>query len=362
MRERVSRRAVMALLPPGLAAALSNTKSVRPLPAVGEFTRFVDPATENFIVRLTAPTSNSVLPAAPNLFVSSKHRILVCSSDRSGKFMPYQVDLRTGVVKRIAETSELDPRSLALVEKKQVVWFRDADALVEAEIQGKKTRTLLTGIEAFSLEPSGAGLYVLRHGKVEQIKGSESIPIADNASPPCLAHPRGKGCFFQRKTGDGASEFWYAPSAESGSQPILLATGAIHDPFWSNQGDSLLFLRDIPSGNVLLTEIREVNLDHASETCVSPTSQFASFAPNEDGSVFVGASRSKAQPNIILLLRHVRREMTLCEHRASHPAQVRPAFAPDSRRVYFQSDHQGKSAIYSVNVELLVEPTESFFQ
>jgi oligogalacturonide lyase len=81
------------------------------------------------------------------------------------------------------------------------------------------------------------------------------------------------------------------------------------------------------------------------------------FAPNADASVFVGASRSKAQPTVILLLRSTKREMTLCEHHDTHPKSVAPTFSPDSRRVYFQSDHEGKPALYSVNVELLVEPT-----
>jgi oligogalacturonide lyase len=120
----------------------------------------------------------------------------------------------------------------------------------------------------------------------------------------------------------------------------------------------LLFLREVQAG-VLLSEIHEVNPDTGAEQRVAPTSQYAAFAPNGDASVFVGASRSKAQPNIVLLLRTVNREFTLCEHRASHPALVSPVFSPDSRRVYFQSDHQGKSALYSVNVELLVEPTQA---
>jgi hypothetical protein len=70
----------------------------------------------------------------------------------------------------------------------------------------------------------------------------------------------------------------------------------------------------------------------------------------------VGASRSKAQPNVVLLLRSAKREMTICQHHASHPLTVWPSFSPDSKRVYFQSDEEGKPAIYSVNVEQLVEP------
>jgi hypothetical protein len=107
---------------------------------------------------------------------------------------------------------------------------------------------------------------------------------------------------------------------------------------------------------VTLSEIHEVGIAGVDEQSVVSTSQFASFAPNFDASVFVGASRSKAQPNVVLLLRNAKREMTLCQHRASIPAAVSPAFSPDARRVYFQSDNEGKPALYSVNVELLVEP------
>jgi oligogalacturonide lyase len=50
--------------------------------------------------------------------------------------------------------------------------------------------------------------------------------------------------------------------------------------------------------------------------------------------------------------------MVLCEHRSSTPETVTPSFSPNSQRVYFQSDHDGKSAIYSVNVERLIEKTD----
>jgi Tol biopolymer transport system component len=137
---------------------------------------------------------------------------------------------------------------------------------------------------------------------------------------------------------------------------VLLAKGSVSSPCWSPDGQSVLFLRDTVTPTATLAEIHQVGLDGTGERCVAPTSQFASFSTNFDGSVFVGASRSKAQPNVVLLLRSAKRELTLCQHHSSHPAAVSPAFSPDARRVYFQSDEEGKPAIYSVNVELLVEP------
>jgi oligogalacturonide lyase len=62
---------------------------------------------------------------------------------------------------------------------------------------------------------------------------------------------------------------------------------------------------------------------------------------------------------VLLLLRVTRREFTLCEHKAANPETVAPVFSPDSRHVFFQSDRDGRPAIYSVHVDKLVEPTEA---
>ena len=79
---------------------------------------------------------------------------------------------------------------------------------------------------------------------------------------------------------------------------------------------------------------------------------------NRDTSVFVGASHNVASPVVLILLRVTRRELTLCEHKASHPETVAPVFAPDSQRIYFQSDRDGKPALYCMHAEKLVEKTE----
>ena len=89
------------------------------------------------------------------------------------------------------------------------------------------------------------------------------------------------------------------------------------------------------------------------------TSQFAAFGRNPNATVFVGASMSKASPMVLVLLRSTRREFTLCEHRASNPDIVCPRFTPNSQRLIFESDRHGKRALYMLNVEKLIEKTDS---
>jgi oligogalacturonide lyase len=73
--------------------------------------------------------------------------------------------------------------------------------------------------------------------------------------------------------------------------------------------------------------------------------------------VFAGASRSRASAYVLILLRVTRRELTLCEHKASDPAMVNPVFSPDSQRIVFVSDRHGKPALYQVRVNRFVEET-----
>jgi oligogalacturonide lyase len=113
----------------------------------------------------------------------------------------------------------------------------------------------------------------------------------------------------------------------------------------------------IPDDPKQLITLREIDPDDAGDRLISRTSQFGAFAPNGDASVFAGASRSKASSYILILLRVTRRELTLCEHRASDPAIVSVVFAPDSQSIVFVSDRHGKPALYRVPVEKFVEET-----
>ena len=316
----------------------------------------VDPATENLIVRLTNPTYTSVNPPPQNRHVSSKSRFVLYGSDRMGALSPYHLDLKTAAVRPLADTKAFRPDTLAMDLQERNCFFVDGGSLQQINLSNLKARTLAEDVSDFHINGTGNTLVVLRRGKLERLEGDNRTVLADNVTTRGIVSPAGSSVCFSREEGASGTSLWRVPV--EGGAPVLLAKGAVSCPNWNPDSESLLFLRQIQSDRGLATLIREVSLDGRDEGTVAQTSQFISFAPNADGTVFIGASRSKAQPHVVLLLRSARREMTLCEHHCSHADMVRPVFSPNSRRVYFASDRHGKSALYVVNVELLVEPTE----
>jgi oligogalacturonide lyase len=140
-------------------------------------------------------------------------------------------------------------------------------------------------------------------------------------------------------------------------QRLKVGSGKITAAQWSADGKTLLYIL-IPAESGRLNQLREYDPDANTDKLIASTSQFVNFARNSDTTVFAGVSSSKPSPHILLLLRASRREMTICEHRASDPNRVVVLFAPNSQRVLFHTDRQGKSAIYSVPLERFVEKTE----
>jgi len=142
------------------------------------------------------------------------------------------------------------------------------------------------------------------------------------------------------------------------SKVLKTAEGAeVLAAYWAADGSSLLYLAR-PAGPGKLTEIRELGMDGGADALVARTSQFAHFQRNGDATVFLGASSSVASPHLLVLLRSVKRELTICEHRCSDARVTRAVFSPNSSRVAFQTDRHGKLVIYSMAVDRLIEGTE----
>ena len=363
MKLKTTRRQLLAgIVPSYLAysAAPPAPKKAQPLPKAGPFLRFADPTTETPVVGLTDPATASFLPAATNRYVSLRGRFLVFSSQQEGQPSAIQLDLRNGSSKTIVAAAGLAPRSLFLGHQEKSLYFLDGATLKQVGLSGKGMRTVAEDVSSYSLSATGVAV-VIRRGRLEQLGsalGSTGGLVAEGATSFCLLRPGGKGCAFGRAGSDGQQEFWYAPLPSLlGGKEVLLAKGRVSNPMWSPDGRGLFFLRDTEANGAVISDIRLSVPETGVEQQVAKTSQFAAFAVNGNGTVFVGASRSHAQPTIVLLLGTTQRELTLCEHRAKEAASVSPVFSPDSRRIYFQSDHQGRSALFSVNVENWVEPT-----
>ncbi|MFL6446543.1 MAG: hypothetical protein ACJ746_02460 [Bryobacteraceae bacterium] len=364
MSQSLTRRGLLAGVSAsvGLCGAASPQGKVpkpkSPIPAgIGEFVRYTDPVTENTLVRLTSPASSSLLPEATNRFISLRGRFLVFSSDRNGHLNPFRADLRTGALAQIADTQSLRPGSLCLDEQERLLRFIEGDRLVEMNLLGRKLRVLADGVSAFSEVREPSEFVVVRGKRLEYLSRSGPV-LAEEVADWCLVSPSAGACLFGRALSSTESEFWYTGlEPDRTKKPVKIASGNISNPRWSPNGRSVLFLRHSSAEGSIISNLREVSLESLLETEVARTSQFAVFNANDEATVFLGASRSKAQPNIILLLRSPGRELTLCEHRAHDPKTVTPVFSPDGRRIYFQSDREGKSALYSMNVEAIVEPS-----
>jgi oligogalacturonide lyase len=176
--------------------------------------------------------------------------------------------------------------------------------------------------------------------------------------PFAMADPLPRPLRAQILYRQGDEALWMVNSDGQQNRKLKIAAGRAAGANWAVDGKTLLYL-NLPDDKRQLNAIRELTPDASTDKLVAKTSQFASFGFNRDSSVFVGASANTSSPTVLILLRLTRRELTLCEHKASQPALTAPQFSPDSQRIYFQSDRDGKPAIYCMHVEKLVEKTEA---
>jgi oligogalacturonide lyase len=356
----LSRRWFLASLP---AACLGQTGKGRVLPSA--FKRYADPATENQVQRLTDPAHSSILGSG--MHSVSRHGFLVCASDVSGRYEAYRIDLKSGQQKQLTDAADLDPDSLSLTADDRTIIYLDGASLMTANLSTLRAREVYKIPEGFEhgrgIGVADDGLYTAlaehkeshyRLQLVNMAKGTaETLAEGDEEIGELIPRPKRASVLYRRGGG-----LWLANYDGKQNYRLRVAEGGIGPALWSPEGRSVYYL-SYPEDPHKLHALREFVPDSNEDLAVANTSQFVAIGRNADASVFVGASGSKASPYVLLLVRAVKRELTLCEHRASDPAMVAPVFAPNSQHVYFGSDRHGKRAIYSIAVEKLVEETET---
>ncbi len=332
-----------------------------------EAKRYADEATENIVVRLTDPAHQSWLPACYGRPISRKSDFLIYSNDRSGAVQAYRLDLKNGQSHALTATPDLVTASLTLAPDEREFAFLAGRSLYMSRLNGGHTREVYRLEEGFSF---GTGFSLSDDGLVSALveekpglsrlrlitmRTGAATTLAESSDPISDPQPRPKraGLLYKR-----TDDLWVVNYDATQNRKLHTAPGSLGTALWSGDGRAIDYL-NIPADRKQLNNIREFTPDTNEDQFISSTSEFVGFNRNSDTSVFVGASGSKASPYLLLLVRSVKRELPLCQHRAKDPRQVTSFFSPNSQRVVFQSDRDGKMAIYSIAVDRLVAATET---
>jgi oligogalacturonide lyase len=369
--ERMSRRAFLAASM-GAAQLLAVGQKGAAFPSAWK--RYADGLTELEVYRLSDPSYASVLPAYYNRAIAKNSGSLLYSCDRSGSPQAFRMDLKTGGTKELTDVEGLDSSSLTLTPDNRSFCYFAGRSLYVTNLGTLHERELYQVPEGWercagmSVGPDGTHVtFAERQAAAErQATGSrlrmvslvQGVPRTVLEAPFVMSDPIMRPMRAQVLYRQGDEALWLANADGKQPRQLKLAEGKVGPANWSPDGKTVLYL-NFPADRTQLNTIREETPDANTDKLVAKTSQFAHFGFNRDTTVFVGASRNTASPAVLLLLRVTRRELTLCEHKASRVEMTTPIFSPDSQRIYFESDREGKPALYCMHVEKLVEKTES---
>jgi oligogalacturonide lyase len=366
---KVSRRGFtlsLAAAIPSLTRAAEITGRGRIFPSVAA--RYLDPATEFQIIRLTDPQYSSILPASSNRSLTA--RAMLYASDQTGRWEAFRMDLKNRESRQLTDAAALDVTSLALTTGDKGFWHFDGGRLMETAFNNLKTREIYRTPEdaektagiSYSDDGQHAAFVEHQNGKYRL----RVLPLAKGAAATIFEAPeeirdvmiRPKHTSLFYRVGNDPRMINFDGQQ---SRSLALAEGEVGQAQWSPDGRVLFYLNRPTTGN-RLTSLREYRPDAEvgtpTDAFVANTTQFARFAPNSDASVFVGTSGSKASPYVLLLTRVAKRELTLAEHRANDVSIAAPLFAPNNHFIVFGSDRHGKPAIYWIAVDKFVADTE----
>jgi len=351
-----------------LAGMLAAPLTVQGAPVPRDWRKYLDPATEFEVLLLTDPQHESIFPSPPAIAVDRRSRLLLYASTRSGQWQPWVMDLSDGTSRQLGTHTDFLPSTMTLHPAGREAVLAEGSRLKAVRLAGLRQRPLASltgGAEWFgpvAPSPDGTALFYVEKAaglwRVQRLAWPKGAPatVLESGEPVLALTPNPRRSMLLWRTEAGAIE----TAAQDGTLRRRLETppGRVLEAAWSPDGQAVLYLHESAEERPRCT-LREQMLDSREDRLVAPTSQFGRFSRNANGSVFVGASRSAASPLILILLRINRRELPLCEHKASDPQMTRPVFTPDSQRILFVSDRLGKPAIFMLNVEKLIEKTES---
>jgi len=326
-----------------------------------------DPATDTPLTRLTDPAYASLLPGEHLRALARAGSFLIYSSDRGGSWQVFRLELGDGRQQQLTQAADLDPSSPGLLPDDRNFCYFDGPLLRRVSLKNLREREIYRIPEGwrrgagYSLALDGSHAAVVETlGEIHRLRlvrlwSGNAVTLVEGTQALGMPRLRSRreGALFR----EGDTSPWMVGLDGRNRRRLSLPPGRLGHYAWAPDGKSVFYLHRPPDPGAA-TGLRELRLGSGADQLVAVTSDFVVVSPNRDASVFVGASGSLAAPYILLLLRAVRRERVLCEHRASDAARTAPVFSADSQRVYFQTDREGKWALYGMPVDRLVERTD----
>ena len=333
-----------------------------------DMVRYADPLTDLEVFRLTSPDYSSTLTAYYNRGIARNSGWMLFGCDRSGSPQGFRLDLKTGEARQLTQVEGLDGTSLTLLPDNRSFCYFAGRSLYMSGVSTLREREVYEVPEGWergsgaSVGPDGThATFIERRGESSRLRMVALLQGAARTvveTPFVMSDPIPRPMRAQILYRQADEALWLINSDGTQNRKFKLAAGGVGPANWAADGKTILYL-NLPEDRTQLNALREFTPDGSTDKLIGKTSQFVHFGANRDASVFVGASRNAGSPDVLLLLRVTHSERTLCEHKASHSEAVAPVFSPDSQRIYFQSDRHGKTAIYCMHVEKLVEKTDS---
>jgi len=362
-RRRLSRRGFLSTIPAASTCLAFEKGKTYPLEGI----RYADPATEFPVERFTDPAYSSYLPAPYARAIARKGAFFLFSCDRGGSLQAYRFELKGGEIRQLTEVEGLQPSTLSLFPDDKsfafvagrTVYISPIGSLRERELYkipedwefGDGFSVSADGIYAALIEKQGTAKSRLR--LIGIAKGNATTLVEhDGMLRHPIARPRRASILYHR---DDTLHLVNYDGADD--KRLAKSTAAPGSAIWAPDGRSVLYLQVQEKDKGVM--LHEIIPDSMQDRVITRTSSYGNFAQNIDGSVLVAASKSVAQPHVMIMIRSVKRELTVCEHKATDANMVAPIFSPTSQRIYFQSDRQGKPAIYTMVLEKFIEKTES---
>lgn len=364
MPGHLTRRAFLCAAPAAAAIAQKRGTSFP-----GDAIRYADGLTEFPLLRMTDPSYRCWLPPFWARCSSRRTEFFLYACDRQGQPQVFRMDWKTAASRQLTEAANLQPRSIALMPDDRTFVFLNGDELTQAGTSGGTDRVLFRSRDGFepyggvAVTDDGFSIYLterrearyrLRVVRLSRTAAPTTAVLWESSEPLSDPQPKPRSLDVLVRRGDT----WIVSSPDGRNvRTVKPPPGRVGPALWLLDGAGVCYLHwgeAAPSRSV----IREQSLLTGEDRLVAPTSQYNEFAANRDGTVFVGSSASKAAPHVTILVRSVKRELTIAEHRSSGANPVAPRFTLNSQRIFFESDLHGKPAIYAMPVERLVEETE----